>query len=389
LVKYGAGILVLGGNNLYTGTTTVQAGTLQAGVATFAFGANSAVTMADVIGALLDITGYNTTIGSLAGGGTTGGNVELGAATLTLGGDGTSTTYSGVINGAGGGLIKTGAGTQVLGGSSSYTGTTVVTGGTLKAGVLNNAFGINSVVTLSNTSGVLLDITGYNTTIGSLSGGGTTGGNVELGGATLTSGLDNTDTSYAGAINGTGGIVKEGSGTLTLGGASSYTGATVVNNGTLKAGVTNVAFGVNSAVTLANTSGVLLDITGYNTAVGSLSGGGTSGGNVELGGATLTFGALNTSATYAGVISGAGGITKEGSGIQTLSGSNTYTGVTMVSGGSLVAGVTGQAFGVKYSAAVVKRGWSIQWIWRGTITVLGRLREEERAAGTLNWEQEC
>ena len=73
------------GANDYTGTTLVQLGTLQAGVATVvatsgAFGLNSAVTV--LSGATLDTAGFNNSVGSLAG----GGNVTLGSATLTAGG---------------------------------------------------------------------------------------------------------------------------------------------------------------------------------------------------------------------------------------------------------------------------------------------------------------
>ena len=98
LTKLGAGTLTLSDTNTYTGATTVTSGTLQAGVASSsttttglfvggAFGKNSAVTMGNVSGATLNITGFNTQIGSLTGGGTTGGNVILGAATLTIGGN--------------------------------------------------------------------------------------------------------------------------------------------------------------------------------------------------------------------------------------------------------------------------------------------------------------
>lgn len=129
---------------------------------------------------------------------------------------------------------------------------------------------------------------------------------------------------------------KEGSGTLTLSGTSNHTGATTVNGGILKAGVSG-AFGSNSAVTLANTAGVALDITGFNTQIGSLTGGGTTGGNVTLGAATLTIGGDNTSpAAYAGQISGTGGITKTGNGVLTLSGTNNYTGATAVNVGTLL-----------------------------------------------------
>ncbi len=87
--------------------------------------------------------------------------------------------------------------------------------------------------------------------------------------------------------------------TLTLTGVNTYTGATTVNLGILKAGVVSVAdasgaFGNNSAVTLANAAGASMNITGFNTQIGSLSGGGTNGGNAILGNATLTVGGDST-----------------------------------------------------------------------------------------------
>ena len=68
---------------------------------------------------------------------------------------------------------------------------------------------------------------------------------------------------------------------------NTYTGATTVSAGTLKAGVASVAntsgaFGNNSAVTLANAAGVTLDLNTFNTQIGSLAGGGTLGGDGGL-----------------------------------------------------------------------------------------------------------
>ncbi|MEI6712446.1 MAG: autotransporter-associated beta strand repeat-containing protein [Verrucomicrobiota bacterium] len=343
--KTGAGTQIFSGANTYTGATSVTAGSLKAGVATAAFGNNSAVTLSNVAGVILDITGFDNTIGSLAGGGTTGGNVTLGSATLTLGGDGTSTTFAGIIAGSGG-VSKVGGGIQTFSGANTYTGATTITAGSLKAGVVTSAFGNNSAVTLSNVSGANLDITGFNNTIGSLAGGGSTGGNVTLGSATLTLGGNGTSTTFSGAITGSGGVSKTGIGTQIFSGANTYTGATTITAGSLKAGIVTSAFGNNSAVTLSNVAGVMLDITGFNNTVGSLAGGGTAGGNVTLGSATLTLGGDGTSTTYAGVIAGAGGITKNGSGTMTLSGTNLYTGTTLVNAGSLVAGGAGAFAGL-------------------------------------------
>jgi len=75
----------------------VLAGSLEAGGGTGSFGNNSAITLGNVSGVLLDLNGFSNTIGSLTGGGTSGGNVTLGSGTLTTGGDGTTTTYAGVI----------------------------------------------------------------------------------------------------------------------------------------------------------------------------------------------------------------------------------------------------------------------------------------------------
>ena len=136
----------LSGANTYTGPTTVAAGTLQAGSATIggatptsgAFGVNSPVTVQG--GAKLDLNGYSETIGSLSDGGTTpGGTITSSAAgtpVLTVGGLGTSTTFSGVIqNGSATvGLAVVGSGALTLAGANTYSGGTTVSGGTLQLG---------------------------------------------------------------------------------------------------------------------------------------------------------------------------------------------------------------------------------------------------------------
>ncbi|RYY58345.1 MAG: autotransporter outer membrane beta-barrel domain-containing protein, partial [Comamonadaceae bacterium] len=139
---------------------------------------------------------------------------------------------------------------------------------------------------------------------------------------------------FAGAIGGTGGIVKQGIGSFTLSGNSTYSGATIVSGGVLRMGVAN-ALASSTAVTLANTAGVSLDLNGFSQSIGSLNGGGITGGNVSLGAGILSLGSNNASTSYAGVISGTGGITKVGTGTQTLTAANTYTGGTTVQAGTL------------------------------------------------------
>ena len=118
------GVVVLSGNNSYSGPTNVDSGTLRAGSAT-GLSQNSA--FAVNLGATLDLNGFNSTIGSLAdgaGGGGTVTNSSATAATLTAGGDNTSTGFSGTIQDGAGvvALTKTGSGTMTLSGNNSYSG---------------------------------------------------------------------------------------------------------------------------------------------------------------------------------------------------------------------------------------------------------------------------
>ncbi|MEI7900899.1 MAG: autotransporter-associated beta strand repeat-containing protein [bacterium] len=150
-----------------------------------------------------------------------------------------------------------------------------------------------------------------------------------------------------GNVTGTGGISVSHPAALTdivlLTGTNTYTGPTAVNNGLLKAGrasVANVsgAFGLNSAVTMANSATARIDLNGYDTQIGSLTGGGATGGNVTnssaLTAVTLTVGGDNTRpATFAGCILGPRlSLRKIGSGTLTLSGANTYSNTTVSAG---------------------------------------------------------
>ena len=126
LNKTTGGTVTLSGANAYTGTTAVSAGTLRLG-ATNVIANASAVTVAS--GATFDLNSFAETVGSIAG----AGNITLGTAVLTAGGDGTSTTFSGPVSGTTGGLTKAGAGVLTLSGTNSYTGVTTISGGTLQA----------------------------------------------------------------------------------------------------------------------------------------------------------------------------------------------------------------------------------------------------------------
>ncbi len=128
LTVQGSGTVVLASGSTYTGATAVNGGTLALAGGS-AIPDAGAVVLANAAGARLQLNNSET-IGSLAGGGPLGGNVNLQGNTLTTGGNGTSTTFAGVISGTGA-LVKTGAGAMTLDGNSNYTGTTTITGGSL------------------------------------------------------------------------------------------------------------------------------------------------------------------------------------------------------------------------------------------------------------------
>ena len=86
------------------------------------------------------ILGASQQIASLTGASTS--TVALGSNTLTIGTASGTTTFAGAIAGSGGSLIKDGPSILVLSGANSYTGTTVVSAGTL---VVNGSLGSGAV----------------------------------------------------------------------------------------------------------------------------------------------------------------------------------------------------------------------------------------------------
>jgi autotransporter-associated beta strand protein len=143
--KVGSGTFTLTAASTYTGTTTVSAGRLSLTAANL-LADSTPVTGA--AGGVLAIGG-NETIGSLAG----SVDVVLGSSTLTVGGNGGSTTHAGAISGAGG-LVKVGAGSLALTGSSGYGGGTQVNAGTLQVdGVLGTTSSV-SVAAGATLSGI-------------------------------------------------------------------------------------------------------------------------------------------------------------------------------------------------------------------------------------------
>jgi fibronectin-binding autotransporter adhesin len=328
LVQEGNGTLTLTRNNIYGGATNVASGTLQAGLSG-AFSAASAFTVTSV----LDLNGFNNTIGSLSGSGTVT-NSSLTTATLTVG-NVAATTFSGVINNGNSvlALTKVGAGTLTLNGTTTYSGATNITAGVLAGGALNSLSPSSAFII---ASGATLDTSLADQAIGSLAG--VVGATVTLGAHTLTTGGDNTSTTYAGLITGSGILTKLGTGTLTLSGTSNYTGATNITAGTLAGGASN-SLSPSSAFVITN--GATLDISLADQTIGSLAGVAGAPNLVNLGAHTLTIGGDNTSTVFNGIISGTGSLIKNGSGTFTLTQTNNYSGGTTIESGMVIAASNG------------------------------------------------
>ncbi len=301
-------------------------------------------------GATLTFTNIPTISGSVAP--TAGTGSHGGSAGLALGHD-IFLASSGTINfnyssgnftipsaiqsdqGAGGGSTSTGglgmngSGSLTLSGFANiYTGiTTIAGGGTIIASADNNLGSTTHLASLSLNNGTLDETTGFASsrvvTLGS-------------GGGTFQ--IDAGTGSLSGGISGSGGLTKTGAGILSLFSTNNYSGTTTVALGTLRINaVASYPTGGNLNIT---GSGATFDISpsAGGITIGDLNG--VSGSIVTLGSNTLTFGTSTASTTFAGGISGLGGVTKQGSGTAIFSGTNTYSGPTTVSAGTLIVNGT-------------------------------------------------
>jgi autotransporter-associated beta strand protein len=376
--KTGTGTQTLSGNNTYVARTFINGGSLRAasnsalGVAsagftnaTFVFGAGSLelsnnITIGERLylngagnggaGALRNFSGNNTITGNVTLG-WTGGTVTLAAA--SIGAEAGSTlTINGNLDGTQS-LTKVGDGTLVLNGTNTWGTSTTVNGGVMRIG---NAVSMPNALVLTVNGGTL-DLNGFSKSVTNLSG---VGGAVELGAATLTVNQAAAGT-FAGAIGGSGALIKNGAATLVLTGANTYTGGTTVSAGTLQGNATSLqgnivnnasvvfeqdAFGAYAGVlsgtgSLTKTGAGILVLTGANTYVGgtTVSAGTLQGDSTSLQGnisndATVAFDQA-AAGTYAGTISGSGNLLKSGAGTLTLTASNTHAGGTSLNGGAL------------------------------------------------------
>lgn len=203
-----------------------------------------------------------------------------------------------------------------LSGNNTYAGTTTISNGaTLRVNspsgsgipdtssvALNGPVVINGVTAFTNSLRILTS-----ETIGSLSSDGPDAHLVLGSAAILTTGGDNSSTSYAGLSSGPGGLTKAGSGTMTLTGVNTYTGNTLINGGRVEFGPDSVLTfaiggnGTNNAVSGAGTA-LFRGTFRIDLASASTNGGDTwtlvSGGGKAYDGSFQVAGFTNSGGTW-------------------------------------------------------------------------------------------
>lgn len=405
--KTGADTIVLAGSNSYSGTTSVAGGTLQLDYTTNDNNKLSDTGSLTLGGTTLSLTGGThldvVASTSISGANTitraAGSTAKLGlgaitrapGATLNISAGAVATTSNVPVSGnLGPWLTVGGASLASTDGSNNIvpvtytdvaTGSGVITDGmdqvrvssatagavTLAAGPTINVNTISrneaGLGTVDIAAGKILRIGANGGVFSGTGSGGITFGTAANVGVLTAGGTDNTaGTLYfnliAGAVtvnstitdNGTGvvGVAKNGGAELILAGANTYSGGTTFNGGSIRASLSDTAFGTGPLTFAANSTlasqigggaRVLANNVVINTGVT---------GSIDSGYFPLT---LN------GVISGAGNLSTASVGTTTLTGVNTYTGTTNVgAGASIVIGGSGSLGAGTYAPAVTVAG---------------------------------
>jgi fibronectin-binding autotransporter adhesin len=259
---------------------------------------------------ILDMNFYSDTINALNGNGTvdmTGGSTS----TLTVGNNGNSGTFSGIIQNTTGtmNLSKAGNGTETLTASNSYAGTTTINAGTLRA---SNPYALGASAVVINNGA--LDVATPRLYLNSLAG---TGGTVINNGAASTNTLvvqgSNTTTFAGSIVDGTSGKMSllMLAGTMRLNAANTFTNGTTVGSGaTLQLG--------NSPASLAGF------VIASNSATLGLAGGsaipGTPASITTVDGASVLFTSIAEGNTWGGQFIGSATATNRFTGACTLGG---------------------------------------------------------------------
>ena len=285
-------------------------------------------------------------------------NVSLGAANriFTQGNNGTN-TFSAIISNTGSGGITFAANANTDGrfditnAANTFTGNIGINGGEVRFtadGSIGNA--ANDIILDGGRFGKASDAN--TVTLGA-------GRDIYVGdgaGTSISSASTGTliyNNAIANKVGEIGSWAKQGQGTLELGGVSTYSGNTVINNGFLKLTTGNNRLPTGTLVSIGQASSAnlgTLNLNGLNQQIAGLAS--TTGTNSSANKNTVTStaaatldinvaeGATNSygagTAANSGVITGAISLKKSGLGTQTLGDTNTYTGTTTVDAGKLV-----------------------------------------------------
>ena len=395
-VSFLSGTVVNSGTLEVAANSTIDLGT---GVVTGPLGNGS---VAINPGATLDIAaGFSVAINGLAGNpafdGASASSVTLenGSALELYVGSGTTDEYDGDISTASGAtatFTKVGAGTLLLTGSGGINGTFSVSQGEVDVEDFFGEGPFSSGTALQVASGASLVIENDTAVeagdlVATVGGDGT----INLNGtdASLTlAGSSNAGTAFAGVIEGSGGLILDGTGLVqTLSGTNTYTGATEIEAGTLALSGTG-SIAQSSGVALA--SGGTFDLsqaTGGVTLQGLIG----TGGTVSLGGNALTVSiAGSTIEEYDGSIQDGGinattggSLIKTGTGTLILAGASSYTGGTDLQAGELEVG-SNTALGS--GSVKVEDGTTLTTTGNGTGVTLaiGSYTQENGGQLTLN-----
>ncbi len=233
LTKAGRGTLILAGNNTYTGPTYINGFTLDGGS-----GGGPVIIPAGTL--------------QVGNGGTSG---DLGASPVVTN-FGTLTFYRAdaftlgtAVHGPGA-LTKLGGGVLTLAAENTFSGATTISGGTLQVGNGSTVGSLGATPSIAD-NGLLV--------------------------------FNRSDSVvFSGPISGTGALIQQGGGQLTLNGTNTYQGATTISAGTLTLGA---AASISNSVSILVANGATLNVA----AVGSF---------------TLNGGAVNQALTGSGTVIG-------------------------------------------------------------------------------------